>query len=219
MSNRRRGLFAPLARAIDARAPRERGLLMVVGVLVLLAGWFYQVFEPLQARLAVTATAIETAETSIRGLKARRGDLSNDLARDLNAEKREAIAELEAELEALQERLAGRMPDFIEPERMRGVLEGMLAAHDGIKLIRMERSAPEKVVEPTEEQVGTVYRHTVRLVVEADYRQLIRYLREVEELQWQFMWSALDYRVEHYPKARVTLELQTFGGQEAWLGV
>lgn len=217
--SKRHGLFTPLARAIDDRAPRERGLLMAVAALVLLAGWFYLIFEPLQARLVTTATEIETMQTSLRGLEARRGELANDLARDLDAEKREAIAELEAELEALQARLAGRMPDFIEPARMRGVLEGMLASHDGVKLLRMERSAPEQVVEATEEHAGTVYRHTVRVVVEADYRQLIRYLRAVEELPWQFMWTALDYRVHDYPKARVALELQTFGGQEAWLGV
>ncbi len=216
---KRRTFLTPLARAIDDRAPRERGLLMVVAVLLLLAGWFYLVFEPLQARLAQVDTEMAEAEAGIDVLEARRAELTDDLQRDLNAEKRQAIEALEEELEGRQTRLAGRLPDFIEPARMRVVLEGMLDAHDGVTLTRLERLPPEAVVEATEDDVATVYRHTVRVEVEARYRDMARYLRSVEDLPWQFTWSALDYRVENYPQARVTLELQTFGGQEAWLGV
>ncbi|MBK1727340.1 hypothetical protein [Halorhodospira neutriphila] len=108
---------------------------------------------------------------------------------------------------------------------MRAVLEALVAEQEGVTLVRLEQLPPEQLVAPQspgedgEAPLPPIYRHTVRLVVRASYRAVTAYLQSVESLDWQFNWQSMTYQVETYPQARVTLELSTLSGYEAWIGV
>lgn len=69
-----------------------------------------------------------------------------------------------------------------------------------------------------EREVG-LYRHGVRLVFEGDYMTTMAFLESLEQKSWRFFWQSLQYDVEKYPKARVTLTLYTLSPERAWLGV
>jgi MSHA biogenesis protein MshJ len=47
----------------------------------------------------------------------------------------------------------------------------------------------------------------------------LRYLRTVEDLPRRLFWEGLEYRVQEYPRAIITLKLYSLSGQEEWLGV
>jgi MSHA biogenesis protein MshJ len=67
-------------------------------------------------------------------------------------------------------------------------------------------------------EVG-LYRHGVKLVFEGDYMTTMEFLESLEQKSWRFFWQALQYDVEKYPNARVTLTLYTLSPERAWLGV
>lgn len=64
-----------------------------------------------------------------------------------------------------------------------------------------------------------LYRHGVKLVFEGDYLATVEFLQSLEQESWRFFWQALQYDVEKYPKARITLTLYTLSPERAWLGV
>jgi len=73
-------------------------------------------------------------------------------------------------------------------------------------------------VDDTSNDVG-LYRHGVKLVFEGDYMTTMAFLESLEQKSWRFFWQSLQYDVEKYPKARVTLTLYTLSPERAWLGV
>jgi MSHA biogenesis protein MshJ len=73
-------------------------------------------------------------------------------------------------------------------------------------------------VDDASNDVG-LYRHGVKLVFEGDYMTTMAFLESLEQKSWRFFWQSLQYDVEKYPKARVTLTLYTLSPERAWLGV
>jgi MSHA biogenesis protein MshJ len=63
-----------------------------------------------------------------------------------------------------------------------------------------------------------IYRHELRLEIEAGYAETVEFLRAVEALPWKFFWDELHYEVTAYPSARVALVVHTFSDREGWVG-
>lgn len=48
-----------------------------------------------------------------------------------------------------------------------------------------------------------------------DYFAIVRFLQRIEGMKWQLFWDKLDYKVQHYPIAQVTIEFFTLKPQAA----
>jgi len=70
-----------------------------------------------------------------------------------------------------------------------------------------------------EESSAGVYQHAVELRVSGNYNQILHFLIALERLPWRFYWQSLDYKVEHYPNAEVTLRVYTLSSEEGLFGV
>jgi MSHA biogenesis protein MshJ len=92
------------------------------------------------------------------------------------------------------------------------------AAHDLAAEERARALAAQAEAAAKASEVG-LYRHGVRLVFEGDYLTTMAFLESLEQKSWRFFWQSLQYDVEQYPKARVTLTLYTLSPERAWLGV
>lgn len=68
-----------------------------------------------------------------------------------------------------------------------------------------------------EREVG-VFKHSVTVSFEGNYLAVIRYLKSLEELEWKVYWQKLDYKVESFPRALITLEVFTLSTQQGVLG-
>ncbi len=72
---------------------------------------------------------------------------------------------------------------------------------------------------PTTHQPPVIYRHPLRLEFEGDYFEVLAYLAELEAGDWKLGWRALEYVVDEYPRASVTLEIETLSMEKSWIGV
>jgi len=64
-----------------------------------------------------------------------------------------------------------------------------------------------------------IYRHPVRLELEADYPSTVRFLEAVEGRPWELAWEELDYEVTEHPQAQIQIRFYTISSHEAWLGL
>jgi MSHA biogenesis protein MshJ len=70
-----------------------------------------------------------------------------------------------------------------------------------------------------EPQPQPPYVHSIELVVDGQYSDVLDYLGQLEALPWKFRWTSLDLSTAGYPRNRVRIELSTLSLDSTWLGV
>ncbi len=64
-----------------------------------------------------------------------------------------------------------------------------------------------------------LYSHRVKIQLEAGFFATLGYLQRLESLETGLLFENLEYKVNEYPNASVTLIVETIGLDEEWLGV
>ena len=62
-----------------------------------------------------------------------------------------------------------------------------------------------------------MFRHDMLMEFRGDYMSTLRYLEMMEDLSWKFVWDDLQYKVEEYPDALVTVRFHTLSSEESVL--
>ena len=190
-----------------------------------LGGWLEESEEQISRDIDVLYTQLEAevAEQS-RLQRAKANDPNAKLARE-----RQVLA---AELSALNESMSAVLDRFVPPERMPELLRQVIRHHDGLRLKKMERLPVEPIMltdivdqpEAVEEEARknekpVMYLHPMRLEFEGNYFQVLAYLAELEESDWDLGWRRLSYVVTAYPDADIAIEIETLSRDRSWIGV
>lgn len=206
-----------LAQAIDARSPRERGLLLAVLLAVLIGGWSWLVLEPLEARQTELGNRAAKVDAEVAALHAQLQAIASRAEADPNRELRDRLERLQARLATVDREIQARGADFVEPAQMAALLRDLLSAERGLTLLRLESVGAQRL--PGSNGAAPVYRHGLVLEFRGNYLSTLRYLEALEALPWRVLWEELDYRLETHPNARVRLRISTLSGREDWIGV
>ena len=87
---------------------------------------------------------------------------------------------------------------------------------------KVQQNTPANAAELSqleEEKVVGVYKHAVRVSLQGEYFAVVKYLKNLESLPWQFYWEFIDYEVDAFPVANITLEVYTLSTNKGVLGV
>lgn len=207
-----------LAQRFDARAQRERVLLLAAGLAVLWlaadALWltpatraWQQARQARQAALAGT----QTLNTDIQRLTEMRRAQAQ-LTRNEVATWRDRVRSGEAALRGHEAALVG-------PERMLALLQELLNSHGRVRVRAMQSlpredllagAAPAPAAEtPRMAQAPSLYRHGVELTLEGSFSDLLAYLQALDALPQRLLWGGMQFKVEQHPGAVLTLRLWT----------
>jgi len=214
---------------VDRLALRERALVTValLGVLFVAVDTF--AFRPLQGQAALAAEALGRLEEEQRALEAQAKELENALVQDPRRSEREELARLEEELRNVDADLSRRTAELVSPRDMAQLLSTVLGSQPAIHVDRLEALPAEPLVAPRKSDgtaAGTsappqngFFRHALRIELHATFPETLAFLAVLEELPAALLWHRLEYRVEQYPRARITLEIFTLGPREGSVGV
>lgn len=211
---------------LDGLALRERGLVLVLILVAIFLAVDRVALRPLQgrARLASEERARLTEEQST--LETRAAELTSALEQDPRRAERDELARLEAELENVDSDLRQRTAELVTPRQMADLLRQVLGSQPAIHVESLEALPAEPLVpaivrdpaQPDTAQDG-FYRHALRIELHATFHETLAFLAVLEKLPAAVLWHRLEYRVEQYPRARVTLEIFTLGPREGSVGV
>jgi MSHA biogenesis protein MshJ len=215
-----------LAARINARALRERVLLLVTAVVVVVALADGLFLARLRDALDRTAAQREEVAASLAASRKEVTSLRDKLAEDPDAEIRQRIDRLRQRVRGVESNLESKRQKLIGASEMVGVLRDLVASDQGLELVSVE-SQPTEVVEEfavgdagqNDSSPARVYSHGVQLVLKGRFHDALGYLRTVEALRWRFFWDQLDIEVIDYPKTRIRLRLHTLSLDEEWIGV
>ena len=224
-----------LLRRFNQRNQRERLLLIgaAAAVVLMLADALW--LTPALAAFKAGRTAQTAAQQQRQGLQADIAQLQTQGA----AQVRQQQAELQQWRQRLRDgdaALRSHADSLVGPERMRDLLDQLLARHGEVRLRALRSlgrsdllapglatataaAAAASAAAPGSDAAGGLYRHGVELVLEGSYSDLLGYLQAMEALPQRVLWGAVTLKVEQHPKAVLTLRVYTLSRDRAWLEI
>lgn len=225
---------AALAGRFDRLSLRERALTtaaVLAVLIVLLDTTLLQRLELRKAQLDQQLTAIVAAIDDAAAV----GDGSGA---GVSLQRASAIV---ASLNQATARLHSQSAGLIPPQRMTQVIHDVLSRQQGVTLVSLQSLAPYALIAGppaqdaaqaagTEAAAGQTvpvtavdgssegpYVHSVKLVVQGRYLDVLAYLQALESLAWHFYWQSLVLDASHYPTTRVTVTLGTVSMSREWI--
>ena len=192
--------------------------------------WDSLFMDPL--RLRRLAFEAELTQATAAGVVASSVD-PND-PRQVNLQR---VAELQTQVQSLDARIASTAVGFVSAEKMVQALYDVLDRQGRLELVSIRNLpvvslAPRKPADPNAEtpaapvtqegepSVGPPpYVHSIELIIDGQYADVVTYLEALEKLPYRFRWNSLELRTSGYPLNRVRIQLSTISLDANWLGV
>lgn len=223
--------WSRLASWFDERPVRERGLLTVTAlVLILLVGWEL-VVAPVLARNDRMESEIETLAANQQRLLEQQQTLTTQLESDPSAELKRLLETRSQRLARLDAEIAETTGRLIPPRDMVALLRTILAAQSDLELLGMSLKTPQPVYAdtpadrdaagPGETEGGEplLYAHDVEIRLRGPYLKVLRYVEQLESMDERLGWGQLSYDADAYPEGEATIRVRTLSLEPAWLGV
>jgi MSHA biogenesis protein MshJ len=226
-----------IAARVNRASLRERALLFLAAVSVLVLLWNLALMAPLAVRRAALAQTLDEIRQRLATMGSGE-DPDSPAARYAAAKTREAA--LSGAVAAADAQLLAAQAGMIAPRQMVAVLTDVLGHQQGLTLVLLHNLAVEPLLPPPAVapsagpsaaapsgatpgrtappvELGP-YLHPVELVLRGEYLHVLAYLQELESRPWGFQWRRFEYTMTaDGPEFRI--EFTTLSMQSNWLGV
>jgi len=238
--------FAELEQRFEALQPRERTLLSsavaALLALVLYVAWI----EPARDSAAQRADEIAALQPQVESAREAFARVEQELGRDPEAARRILLEQLRGDAATLDTQLRSEQAAVIAPARMPAVLRDLMGRDARLSVVGVETLPPEVLrwspatpatavavpgsaaaavpppaapAAPAALDLPALYRHRVVLRFDGDYAATVAYLRAVEALPLRVRLDRLEVDAAAWPRLRITLQVETLGLEEGWIGV
>lgn len=224
---------------VDSLSDRERILVFLVAVVVLLAVLQFLFVDPVLAKRESTQLVIDQVAAQQRQQEGELAIANAQLSVGVNQVARAERDELLQEVATLDKQIQQSIVNMIDPTMMAQVLENVLTQDRRITLVSLENLPVQPLVEvaigeadsaqgsdsQTADQTQAaqsdqgLYKHSFVITVRGTYSAAVEYFEKLADLPWQFQWESLQYEVEEYPAASITLKVHTVSMSQEWIGV
>lgn len=201
-----------------ALSQRERILTLATVHIVIAAVYLLFIVLPIWNSAIQERTQANEIETNVLRMEAHLERMRSTPVLDPNESVRDDIQKVLSQKIIIDERISSLTDTLVSAEHMPKVLENMLTQDRSLKLISLENSAGENVVINDDFNDVNLFRHGVRIEMQADYPAVMDYLRRLDSMPWKLYWQSLDYTADNYPDGVLTLDVFTLSTREEILG-
>lgn len=204
------------------RASGREKVLIVVAMLALLIGlWDSLAHRPLQQRIVLAKQQASQAQQQVEPLQQMISKLQHEVG-ETTAAKRQRLVQLQQSIQSTQQQLRADASGLVTPQQMANVLKQLLQQSGRLELIKLQTLKPQtwpESIDPkaTDSDSQSVFKHGIELELQGEFFAILDYIKQVEK-QPGFDWDLLDYQVQIWPQARVLIRLHTLGLDEAFVG-
>lgn len=225
-----------LASRVEVMSLRERGIIFGAAAAVVVAFVYSFWVDRAFTRSAVFTREIAQRQGEMKALQDQIAKLAAARQADPDRANRERLAALSRQLAEVDANIAAEERKFTAPDKMRAVLEELLARNRRVSLVSLKTLPVSSIAEQVngaKADVGSkpaamgkaptsarrlIFRHGVELTVSGAYLDILDYVAELEKLPTQLYWGALSLD-GHYPGATVKIVVYTLSLDRAWLSV
>ncbi len=221
---------------IDELTIRERGMVLLAVLAVMIFLWDTFLISPLDVRQQSLQAKLESKRAEINALSIQTGQLIRKQQQDPNAALREEFQHLRQELTAVDKSINSVAQELVDPVRMAELLRTVINQTDNLNLIGLNglgvspllanHDKQEKVSSDSsgdtaksskEQNIVAAYKHGMQIEFRGGYLQTLEYLRKLEALEWNFFWDRIEFQVENYPDASASIRLYTLSLTSDWI--
>jgi MSHA biogenesis protein MshJ len=233
-----------LVTRVDALSLRERFIIFVMLVLVLITAVNAFLLNPLYAKQKILSEQIKQDRAKSTAIQQELLQKVKASAMDPDEANRAHLVQLKAQLEKMQNALVDMQKGLVPPEKMAALLEDILKHNGQLRLLSLRTLPVTMLNEPEasaakagaakteastasasqsasdkqqEKAAGAIYKHGVEITVQGRYLDMMDYMTQLESMPWQVFWGKAKLSVDEYPKATLTLTLYTLSLDKKWL--
>lgn len=221
-------LLDTYAKRLDARTRRERMLIFIAGLAVIVAFLYGLGIAPALERRKTMTLRIDEQTAQIVAAQAQKAELEQQLRQDPDAVVRKKIEARREELAKIDAQFAGLQRSLVPPERMGAMLQDLVGEDRRVRIVNL-RNLPatplvDKAADPNAPKAPAngvsryVFKHGIQVTVEGSYLDLLNYVSRLEKQRWQVYWGRTRMSA-NYPKVQIELTLYTLSLDKAWLVV
>jgi MSHA biogenesis protein MshJ len=201
-----------LAARFDRLSLRERLLTTAAVLAVVVASFNAFVLNHLEAQKNQLSEQLNEIVTDIDSSAAALSEDNAGTAGGAMASSRILSQRLARATTRLDSASAGLIP----PQRMVQVIHDVLDRQHGVVLISLRTLPPYPLLGDKAASEGP-YVHSVDLVLEGRYLDVLEYLRALESSPWHFYWQKIDLDASRHPLSLVQVRLGTVSARRAWI--
>lgn len=205
-----------LADFVNGRNPRERILIFVGSVVLIVMLWRAMLYGIVFAEDFVQET--EQMQQSIKTLQQQITGMTETIGVDKMLAKQ--VRDLRDKNQGLQQEIQEQTKKMVSPKDMLTIVKNVLNNTQNLSVIKLESTKTKTLFEDTaQNQIVKVYVHGLEVELEGEYFEITNFLTALEKEKLNMIWQDLNYEVKKYPRATVKILLQTLGLEEGWIGV
>lgn len=221
-----------LSERVDAMSLRERALIFLAAVLVLITLVNSLLIDPLLTRQRELSRQIVQTQTQTKALQAQIQVLATAKNVDPDAALRARLQQMQQDLASADTALLDFQSGLVSPQQMPSMLEDILLRNRALSLVSLKTLPTQNLAAAVEQaadgQAGpaqpaapqaSVFRHGVEITLQGSYADLLRYLAAMESSPYRMFWGKAALKADSYPKATLTLTLYTLSLDKAWLTI
>lgn len=190
---------------------RERLLLVLVGCAVIYMIWNLFLTRPLVLHETELKNEILSLKNQISTLKIKTDSVVKAANENTISQKLTQQKNLLAQAAQLKQRLDELTKNLLLKENLPPMLTDISTYHDEINIISLKFTSKESLIPPNTEVPNLpvyskdIIRINYELTFQGSFYKTIAYLQYLEFLKWHLYLDNLQYKVETYPNATVTL--------------
>lgn len=211
--------WSAMVQWFDQRALRERAVLLLCAVAIMVAAVYLLVLEPAAKKRTLARQQIERMNSEISQLETLERQIIERSHVDPDQELRTRHDQLVQQLAEQRQQLHLGISHLVTPAEMPELLKQVLTRGD-LHLLSLENLQPE-VIAAGGQSAGSaprLYRHPLQMELRGDYLSLLAYLRQLDQLPRLLVWEEIAVSTQEYPATRIRLRVYTLGLSEEWLG-
>jgi len=222
-----------LVEKIDGLTVRERVAIMIGVLAVLFMLWDTFLLAPLDNRQKLISSELKQKQANQAALNVQFQNAIRESRKDPNKELEQQLAELKEKLAEVSTDVQVSTAELIAPKDMAKILETVLREVKGITLLGLRGLGAKALVtrdakkdtektdsgESSDARLANAYKHGLRIEFEGDYLSTLNYLRELEALEWGFLWDSMEFEVEEYPRSHASIQVYTLSLDKNWIDV
>ena len=211
----------------DALSLKERALLAVSLLLVMLYVWNQWFLSPLEVRRTTLLAERASLSEELSRFDALTTEWATAAEFDPDAEGKERIAAITQQLTSLSSAIEERAGRMVPPAQVPEALRQVLTELDGLRFESLEGLPPRAVIAdagapqalPGASAAYSAYRHSFRIRFTGSYQAITAYVQQLEKLPYGFFWDELSVDASEFPQLRGSLVVYTVSLDRGWIGV
>ncbi len=122
----------------------------------------------------------------------------------------------------MENRLREETIELIDPEKMLELMTQLIYSESRLKLISLKRREVKPAIPPIEGEAtdeSGIYRHVLEIGLAGKYVDVLKYMQNLEQLDWKLLWDEIEILGEDHPTITLKLVMSTLSTRKEWIGI